>query len=455
MSIGVKVSQAQHFNLQKRVKYIFALAIPAIVDHTLHMLVGVVDMFFVSKLGTNAVAAVGVTNLLMNIYIAFFIAIGVGTTAVIARNIGAGEQDGATRTLKQSIIIALFLGFIIGISNLIFAKNIISILGAEARVLADALPYFLVVAVPSVFLCIMMVLTAALRGSGDTKNPMKVSIIVNLVNVVLDYILIFGFLSFEGMGIIGAGLATTIARVIGVLILMRILLNKESLLSIEFKNWKIDKSILKSLTRIGLPAGIERLIMRFGQLAYGGLIIKIGTEAFAAHNIAGTIESFSYLPGMGFGVAAAALVGQSLGANRFQDARKFGLIANTLATILMVILGFGFYVFAPNLAGLFTKDLEVFNLVVLVVRIVALFQPFLCITLVITAALQGAGDTKFPMYSTFIGIWGVRVLGTYLFGIVLGYGLLGVWISYVLDVSLRGILLMHRFLRGSWKDIKM
>ncbi|WP_051533691.1 MATE family efflux transporter [Desulfitibacter alkalitolerans] len=439
-----------------RVKTIFALAIPAIIDHTLHMLLGVVDMFFVSKLGTNAVAAVGITNLIMNIYIAFFIAVGVGTTAIIARARGAGDVDKANHILKQSIIVAVFLGLLVGVPNLLFAKNIILLLGAEHEILVYALPYFLVVAVPSVFLCMMMVLSAALRGAGDTKNPMKVSLAVNIVNVVLDYILIFGILNFPGLGILGAGLATTIARIMGVLMLIKLLAKKESVLSIQILGgWSVDKTILRSLTRIGLPAGIERLIMRFGQLVYGGLIIKIGTEAFAAHNIAGTIESFSYLPGMGFGVAAAALVGQSLGSNKFLDARKFGVTSNVLATGFMVTMGLIFFVFAPGLAGLFTKDPEVVNLVVMVIRIAALFQPFLCITFVITAALQGAGDTRFPMYSTLIGIWGVRVVGTYLLGIIMGLGLLGVWISYVLDITIRGILLMYRFLKGNWKDIKI
>ena len=170
--------------------------------------------------------------------------------------------------------------------------------------------------------------------------------------------------------------------------------------------------------------------MRFGQLVYGGLIIKIGTEAYAAHNIAGTIETFSYLPGMGFGVAAATLVGQSLGAKKTDEAQKHGLMSYFLAAGFMVVVGAIFYIFAPFLASLFSEDLEVIDLVVKVFRIIALVQPFLCVTLVITSALQGAGDTRFPMYSTFIGIWGVRVLGVYLLGIKLNWGLVGVWLAF-------------------------
>jgi Na+-driven multidrug efflux pump len=173
------------------------------------------------------------------------------------------------------------------------------------------------------------------------------------------------------------------------------------------------------------------------------------------HNIAGTIEAYSYLPGMGFGVAATTLVGQSLGANNADEAKQYGLISYILSTGFMVVVGAIFYIFAPVLAGLFSEDIEVIGLVVKVLRIIALVQPFLCSTLVITSALHGAGDTKFPMYSTFIGIWGVRVLGVYLLGIRLNYGLFGVWLAVSIDIVIRGIILMIRFMKGEWKKIRI
>jgi Na+-driven multidrug efflux pump len=164
---------------------------------------------------------------------------------------------------------------------------------------------------------------------------------------------------------------------------------------------------------------------------------------------------FSYLPGMGFGVAAATLVGQRLGADKPTEAKRMGLMSYYLATVVMVILGVVFYLFAPWLAGIFSRDPVVIQQVVSVLRIIALFQPFLCITLVITSALQGAGDTKFPMYSTFIGIWGIRVLGVYVASVLFRLGLVGVWLIYALDVTVRGIILMVRFMRGKWQEINI
>lgn len=438
------------------IRTIVFLAMPAMIENVSQVLIGVVDTYFVGKLGTEAIAGVGVTNLTMNVYISFFLALGIGTTAVVARYIGAKDKKNANDALKQSLIMSIIIGLIFGLVNFIFAEEILQLLGAESRVIEYALPYFLAVAVPSVFLCMNMVLASALRGAGDTKTPMKIALLANIVNALLDYILIFGILNFDGLGILGAGLATTTSRIISVALLLGKIKGKETGINLSLrKEWNINRKMMRSITKISLPAAIERLIMRSGQLIYGGMIIKIGTEAYAAHNIAGTIETFSYLPGMGFGVAAATLVGQNLGRKRKEEAHRVGLISYFISTIFMVAVGMGFYVFAPVLAGLFTTDPEVIGQVVKVLRIIALFQPFLGITLVITAALQGAGDTKFPMYSSFIGIWGVRVVGVYLLSIRGDYGLVGVWTAYAIDVTLRGLILMVRYQKGKWKEIRI
>ena len=435
---------------------IMALALPAMIENILQVLIGVVDTYFIGKIGTEAIAGVGVTNLIMNIYIAFFLALGVGTTAIVSRNIGGDNIENANDAVKQSIIMALGIGIVFGIINFVFSKKILLVLGAEERVLKYALPYFLSVAVPSIFLCLMLVLSSSLRGAGDTKTPMKITFVTNLINIILDYILIFGIFGFNGLGILGAGIATTISRIVGVILLLKQINNNKTKIHIKIiDKWHIDKAILKSITKIGFPAALEKLIMRFGQLVYGGMIIKIGTEAYAAHNIAGTIETFSYLPGMGFGIAAATLVGQNLGAKKTNEAQSIGMTSYFLATGFMVVVSAICYIFAPYLAGLFSEDLVVIDLVVKVLRIIALFQPFLSATLVITSALQGAGDTKFPMYSTFIGIWGIRVLGVYILGMKLKWGLVGVWIAYALDVTVRGIILMIRFMKGKWKEIEI
>jgi putative MATE family efflux protein len=441
---------------QTKIKSIFLLAIPAMIENISQVMIGVVDVYFVGRLGTEAIAGVGVTNLTMNVYIAFFLALGIGTTAVVSRAVGGKDHQKADHAVKQSILMSVIIGGLFGIVNLIFARRILLLLGAEEGVIEFALPYFLAVAVPSVFLAVTMVLASALRGAGNTKTPMKIAIFANVVNALLDYVLIFGVFNFNGLGILGAGLATTFSRVISVVLLLHTINKEKGKIHVSiFQAWKLDITMLKSLTKISIPAAVERLIMRSGQLIYGGMIIQIGTEAYAAHNIAGTIETFSYLPGMGFGVAAATLVGQNLGRGDEEEAQRAGLMSYFMATIFMVVIGAVFYIFAPALAGLFSKDPVVLDQVVRVLRIIALFQPFLAITLVTTSALQGAGDTKFPMYSSLLGIWGIRVIGVYILSIRMGYGLVGVWMAYAIDITVRGIILMSRFIKGSWKDIEI
>ena len=224
---------------------------------------------------------------------------------------------------------------------------------------------------------------------------------------------------------------------------------------LSIQSFEIDKKIISSIIKIGGPAGMEKLIMRIGQLVYSSMIISIGVSTYVAHNIAGTIESYTYVPAMGFGVATATLVGISLGENNIKKAKNLVFLSDIIATICMLIIGLIFFIFAPNLASIFTDTKKIQDMVVTVLRLIALFQPFAALTQIFTSALQGAGDTKFPMYATLIGIWVCRVGLGYLLGAKFGLGLLGVWIGYALDLTIRGILLLKRFLKGNWQNIKV
>lgn len=437
------------------IKTIFILAFPVIIENILQVLLGTADAYFVSRLDSTAIAGIGLTNLIMNIYIAFFIAVGVGTTAVVSRYYGMGNIKQTINAIKQSIIFSVIISVILGLLSLVFSKQIFNLLGAEDDVLVYTLPYFNAVAVPSVFLSLILILSSALRGIGDTKSPMIAVGISSILNIILDYILIFGIFGFNGLGILGAGIATTLSRFIAVVILFNKFKNKDTITIKLSDSWKIDKKMIKTISRIGVPAGMEKLFMRMGQLVYNSFIISLGTSSYVAHNIAGTIDSYTYLPAMGFGVAAATLVGQNLGANKPEQAKKYGLLSYAFSTILMVTMGIFIFIFAPNLVGIFTDNLETISLSTYVLRIMAITQPFLSITMVIASALQGAGDTKFPMYLTLIGIWVLRVGLGYVFAITLNLGLVGIWLAMSFDIAIRGIILLKRFLNGKWKNIKI
>jgi putative MATE family efflux protein len=437
-------------NKQKAI-VVLSLAWPAIVENVLQTLVGFVDTLFVSKLGLISVSAVGITQTILQVYFAIFMAIGVGTTALIAKHVGANRLPDAREVAKQSILLSSGLGLLFGLITLFFAEPILKLMGSGPAVLHQGTIYFTWVAIPSIFMSLMFGLGSMLRGAGDTVSPMKAGLWMNAIHLLLDYILIFGLGPIPKLEIVGAAIATVLSRVFGVVLLYMYLKKSKTQIGQEWQGgWAVNKKILLSIAGIGTPAAIERLIMRFGQVLYFGLILSLGTYTFSAHLIAGNIESFSYLPGYGFAVAATTLVGQQLGANRRKDAITYGYISVLLAITFMATIGVALFFGGEWAAQYFTHDPSVIHQVGVALKIDAFTQIPLAIVLVLTGALNGAGDTKWPMVSTAIGIWIVRVIGVYLLGKALGWGLAGVWLAILLDNLWRAIFLGWRFYSKKW-----
>lgn len=427
---------------REKIKIILTLGIPAMIENFLQTIVGFVDTLFVAKLGLNEVAAVGVSNTIIAIYIAIFMALSVGTSSLIAKSVGAGDLHKAKAIAKQSTILAAAFGLLFGLLSLVLAEPLLRLMGAEPEVLADGVIYFRIVAVPSILISLMTIFGSILRAAGDTKTPMKVGIWINLIHVALDYVLIFGLFGVGGWGIAGAAYATVIVRLIGAAALYFYIY--KSKLSFSFKTREAGEYTLP-LLRLSGPAAAERLIMRLGQVLYFGLIIRLGTDVYAAHTIAGNIEIFSYMPGFGLAVAATTLVGQQLGAGRKHDAYRYGLFSAAVAVVFMSFVGVLLFIFSPLAASWFTSQTDVIRMVTTALRIDAFAQPFLALGLVITGALQGAGDTKSPMYSTAIGMWLIRVIGVYVLSIQLGMGIAGIWLSIAFDLVIRAVFLLWRF----------
>ncbi|COX31895.1 hypothetical protein T803_02846 [Staphylococcus aureus SCOA6006] len=428
--------------LKQKIWIILALAVPAMIENSLQMLVGFVDTLFVSKISLNAVTAVGIANTVLAIYIAIFMAIGVGTSSLIARAIGSRNINKAKDIANKSTILSIIVGLILGIVSILFSKQLLMIMGANKEVLNQATLYFQIVSIPSIFISLMFSLSSILRGAGDTKSPMKIGWWVNAIHIILDYILIFGISFIPGLGIIGAAIATVIARLIGVVLTIFYL--KKSKLSFSF-NFKIKLKELMPIINLSTPAAIERLIMRVGQVVYVGLIVKISSDTYAAHTIAGNIETFAYMPGYGLAIAATTIVGQYIGTKKIKESYQMGMLTTYIGIFFMSLLGIAMFVFAPLIAKLFTTENHAINMVVTALRIDAFAQPALAIGLILVGALQGAGDTKSPMYSTAIGMWIIRVLGVYILGVKLNWGIAGVWIAIALDLYIRAIFLHYRY----------
>lgn len=421
---------------------ILSLAIPATIENILQTLVGFIDTMMISRIGLLAVTAVGVANTILNVYVAVFIALGVGASALIAQYLGANKAKESQKITNQSVVLALVVGLIFSIVSLLFGKPLLATMGASDEVLVYSTQFFYIVGGTSVFISLMTVLGSILRATGDTKTPMKVTAIVNIGNIVLDYILIFGLGPIPALGVIGTAIGTAVSRLIGTILL----LNKvqKSTSPIDFSTL-FKKSNYKFLINLTIPATLERLVMHLGQVLYFGLIVSIGAKTFAAHSIAGNIESFTYMPAYGLATASATLVGNSIGAKDLSKASHYAYSAAKYGVISMSILGVILFFGSPLFATLFTNDSEAINQIVTALRIDSFAQPVLAISLITTGSLQGMGDTKSPLYSTAFGMWVIRVVGVIVLSKIFNLGIAGVWLSIAIDLSLRSLFLVYRF----------
>ncbi|MDC3413861.1 MATE family efflux transporter [Terrihalobacillus insolitus] len=436
-----------------KVKIILVLAMPAVIENFFQTILGFVDTYFVSKIGLAEVSAVGVTNAVLAIYFALFMAIGVASNVRVANALGAEKPERARHIAQQSILLSIIFGILTGIITLFFAAPLLKLMGIEANVLSAGVTYLKIVAIPSIFMSLMFVMSANLRGAGDTRSPMKVSIVINFVNGLLDYFLIFGIWFFPELGIVGAALATVLSRVVGTTVLLYY--NQRSpVLSFKKQFWQPDKQHLWELTTLGSPAAGERLVMRVGQIVYFGFVVALGTNVFAAHQIAGNVEVFSYMIGYGFATAATILVGQQIGAGKLDEAVVFARLCTWLAVGFMSILGAVLFFLGDWAGGFFTDDPKVIQNIGTALKISGVFQPFLAVLLILTGAFQGANNTKFPMYLTTVGMWAVRTVLVYLLGIRLGWGLTGVWVAIGLDIAVRAIVLIVKFKKGNWMKLE-
>ncbi|HFU3799336.1 TPA: MATE family efflux transporter [Streptococcus suis] len=423
-------------------KEIIRLALPATVENIFQTLVGFVDTLLIAQLGLVAVTAVGLANTILNVYLAVYMALGVGATALIARSIGAGDKEAVAYQVRQAVVLSLGISLVFGVLSLVFGRQMLVLMGADAESLAGAQAFFYWVGGLTIFQALMTILGTILRASGDTVSPMKISLLTNGFNVVLDYFLIFGIGSWSGLGIVGTALGTVLARLLGAVLLYR---------KVQQTDLAVDLGQLfrlgspKEMVDLTLPAALERLVMRLGQVVYFSLIVGLGTTVYASHMIAGNIESFTYMPAYGLATAAAVLIGQALGKGDILTVRRVAFVSSAYGVAIMSLLGVVLFVGAPSFALLFTKDLEAVRQVVTALRIDAFNQPGLAVSLIMAGALQGLGDTKSPLYSTVIGMWGLRVVGVVVLGQMFGLGIAGVWLSILIDLLLRAIFLTWRF----------
>lgn len=438
---------------------VWRLAAPAVVEQSLVMSVGIADTVMVGRLGPDSIASVDISNRFLMFALAVFAAIQVGTTAIVARHIGAGEQKKANEAAKQSLLMVTVAGILLCIVGYFAASYLVRFVmvlnkAPDPEVVSKATSYMRIVLLTMPLALIMMTVNAVLRGAGDTRTPMAITGLNNIVNVVGNSLFIFGLGPFPRMGVAGAALGTAIAQATGGVLVLYVLYSGRSVLRLTVRErYRFQPEMVKRILRVGIPAAFEQFLMRGGQLLFSMIIAGMNTAAMAAHAITLNAESLSFMPGFGFSIAATTLVGQYLGAKAPETAEQSGYEAGKMAAAVMTAMGIIFFVFPAPMIRLFTTDPEVIDLGARCLRLVALSQPFLAWLMVLSGALRGAGDTRWVMLSTTLSLWPIRVGIGYVLGITLGYGLVGAWLAMVVDLIVRALLMLYRFRTGKWKTI--
>lgn len=437
-------------------KRILTLAWPVIAEMSLQTVTQIVDMIMVGRLGPAAITAIGLSIYPMFFAQSIFSAIGVGTTALVARFVGKDDFKLAGRVLEQSIIQAVIATLIFVAALYTWARQIVTLMGAEAAVIPLGETYIRYTVPGFVFMLLGMIVTAALRGAGDTRTPMKVNILVNIINVIGNYCLIFGKFGFPALGVKGAAIATSFSRGVGGIILFLFIFSTRSILRTDWRGcFSLDLELSKRILKVGYPATLEQLVMRTAQLLYVRLVSALGTLAFAAHQIAINVESISYMPGWGFAVAATTMVGQYLGAGREDLAEESGYESWKLGVGIMGLMAMVFFFFPQYLVRLYTDEPQIIQMAAGNLRIVAFAQIPMATQFIFAGALRGAGDTKPVFYSTMLGNWLGRLAGAYVLINYLGLGLTGAWLAMCFDWVIRGTYVWFRYRGGSWKKIQI
>lgn len=437
-------------------KKAFSVAWPSALESIFIALISAIDTMMVGSLGTDAIAAVGICTQPKFVVMATLLGLNTGVNVVIARRKGENRQDSANQTLRNALILSIFLSLILTVIGFIFAKPALLFAGADHSYLDLSITYFRYIMIGTFFHLISLTITAAWRGAGKTKISMVCNLTANIVNVIMNAMLINGLFFFPRLGVKGAAIATMIGNIFAFTLALCSLLKKNGYLHIRLSdNWKLDKETLKSIFKISIPSLYEQIFLRIGFFTYSKAVANLGTTDYATHLICMNIMTISFGLGDGLSVASSTLVGQSLGAKRSDLAIIYGKVLQRIGLVMSILLGINIFIFNKDIMMLFTNDpivIEKGKTILLMIAIVIQFQVSQVITM---GCLRGAGDAKFVAIVSLLTITIIRPLGTYILAYGIGLGLIGAWLSIYMDQITRLVTSKYRFNQAQWIKIKV
>lgn len=454
-----KVTKALPEGVTNKMLYsdVIRIAWPSFIELMLTQLTSMVDLMMVGSLGAWALTAVGLTTQPKFLLMTMFAAMNTGATALVARYRGAGNQQKANLVVRQALLLTLILSAISSILGYIFAEPMIIFMGSsDAETLGPAVSYLRIQMIGFVFMALTSTVTAVLRGVGDSRTAMMYNIVANVVNVIFNWLLIYGNLGFPKMEVAGASLATILGQFVAFVIAFVFIMRKGGYLQLRLRDgFKPNMEIMHNIFNIGLPAMVEQLLMRAGMIIYAKTVAGLGTVPFATHQVCMNIQALSFMSGQAFAVSATTLMGQSLGKRRPDMAQAYCTRTRRIGMIIAILIGLCFVFFGHELVALYNDDPQIVELGGRILLMVAVMQPLQSSQFIIAGGLRGAGDTRATAVITFITVLLVRPIAAIVLINVFHWGLEGAWVAMVLDQLLRSTMVLARYQSGKWKTIKL
>ena len=435
---------------------VFLLAVPMILEMCMESVFAVVDIFFVGHIGKNeAVSTVVLTESVLTIVYSLAIGLSMAATAMVARRIGEKDPKAASKAGIQSLLIALFITGIVSIAGLIFAPDILKLMGASEATINIGSHYTRIIYGGSVVIMLLFLINGIFRGAGDASMAMRSLWIANICNIILCPLFIRGWGPIPAFGVTGAAMATTIGRGIGVLYQLYHLFSGKRVIKVRRIDFVPDWSIIKSITNIAWTGTMQFLIASASWMVLARIMAEFGDTAVAGYGVAIRLIMFFLLPAWGMSNAAATLVGQNLGAQQPQRAEQSVWRTAKYNTIFMIFVTLIFLLFAQPIVAFMNKDVSVESYAVLALRIVSLGYVFFGVGMVVTNAFNGAGDTKTPTLINLFGFWLLQVPLAYVLALVFRLGPEGVFIAIISAETAITIASVIIFRKGKWKKVKI
>jgi putative MATE family efflux protein len=432
-------------------KLIIALAVPMVLEMLGESLFGIVDIYFVARLGADSVATVMLTESTLVLVFGIALGLSMATTAVVARRIGEKDPEGAADAAVQAIIIGIVISVIVGAIGITFAPNLLRIMGATPEVIAIGHRYTSVLLGGSLVIFLIFLINAVFRGAGDPSLAMRTLWLANAINIVLDPCLINGWGPFPRLGVMGAAVATTTGRSIGVAFQIYALMNGLSRVRVRLAQIRLHAEVMVRLIRVSITGMIQFLIATASWLALIRIASLFGTTAVAGYGLGIRIFLFVILPSWGLSNAAATLVGQNLGAGHPERSERSVYQTGFYNMFYMGFLSVVFLLFAPQLAGFFTDDAAVLPVAVTLLRVLSFGNIFYAWGMVLVQAFNGSGDTATPSVINFFCYWMLQIPLAWFLATVVGMGPKGVFTSIPVAEASMTISAFLVFRRGAWK----